>query len=148
MKMTLRKSLVFAAAALTMLGSAALFASPANADNLHMKLVSPNGFVEFGQTRLWEHDAHYRGHKRRGHRSKRHHRHGHHDYYRPVVRWCSPERAIHKAWRMGVNHPHIARIGDSRLVVRGHYRGHRAKVVFDRHSRHCPVIKTRGLHYY
>ena len=54
-------------------------------------------------------------------------------------------RALRKAWRMGVDRPHIARIGRGRIVVKGHHDGHRAKVVFDRWSRRCEVIKVRGL---
>ena len=75
-----------------------------------------------------------------GHR--RHHYHG--GYSRRHA--CGPRRALRKAWRMGVNRPHIARLNDRRIAVVGFSHGHRAKVVFKRHSRHCRVIKTRGLY--
>lgn len=61
---------------------------------------------------------------------------------------CGPRRALNKAWHMGVNRPHIKRVGGKRIVVVGFNRGHRAKVVFKRHSRHCRVLKTRGLYRY
>ncbi|MEO0327655.1 MAG: hypothetical protein AAF217_03560 [Pseudomonadota bacterium] len=83
---------------------------------------------------------------------------GYKGFYPPVPRYnghgyghkphgrCHPRKALKKAWRMGVDQPHIARIGERRVVVVGYNRGHRAKVVFKRHHRKCRVIKTRGLY--
>ena len=76
-----------------------------------------------------------------------HRRHGGHYYghgHRRNV--CKPRRALNKAWRMGVNRPHIKRIGPRRIVVTGFNYGHRAKVVFSRYGHRCPVIKTRGIY--
>ncbi len=60
--------------------------------------------------------------------------------------FCAPRRALRKAWNMGVNRPHVARVNGERIVVAGFNRGHRAKVVFKRGSKHCRVIRTRGLY--
>ena len=60
-------------------------------------------------------------------------------------RACGPKRALHKAWRMGLNRPYVARVNQNRIVVRGFNYGHNAKVVFKRGSRHCRVLKTRGI---
>lgn len=60
-------------------------------------------------------------------------------------RHCGPRRALNKAWNMGVNRPEITRLGGKRIVVKGFSRGHRAKVVFKRNSRHCRVISRRGV---
>ena len=72
---------------------------------------------------------------------------GYHGGHRRHRGHCGPRRALNKAWNMGVNRPHIKRVGGKRIVVVGYNRGHRAKVVFKRHSRHCRVLKTRGLYY-
>lgn len=58
---------------------------------------------------------------------------------------CGPRRALNKAWRMGVNRPHVARVNGKKIVIAGFNRGHRAKVVFKRGSNHCRVLRTRGL---
>lgn len=60
--------------------------------------------------------------------------------------YCKPRRALKKAWRMGVNRPHITRIGRNRIVVKGFNHGHRAKVVFSRSGHRCPVIKAKGIY--
>ncbi len=73
---------------------------------------------------------HYRGHERYrgyGHRDKQ----------------CHPRRAIRKAWRMGLSYPEITRMKRDRIVVRGWEYGRKTKVVFDRWSRRCHVIKVR-----
>lgn len=62
-------------------------------------------------------------------------------------RKCNPRRALNKAYRMGVNRPHVTRVNHKKIVVKGFTHGHRAKVVFKRHSKHCRVLKTRGLYY-
>jgi hypothetical protein len=60
--------------------------------------------------------------------------------------FCGPRRAVKKAWRMGVNRPHIQRVNGRKIVVTGYSHGHRAKVVFKRDSKRCRVIRTRGLY--
>lgn len=77
-----------------------------------------------------------------GHRRHHHYSQG---YRRPAGK-CGPRRALNKAWRMGVNRPHVSRVNGRKIVVAGFNRGHRAKVVFKRGSRHCRVIRTRGLY--
>ena len=59
--------------------------------------------------------------------------------------YCGPRKAINKAWRMGVNRPHIQRVNRNRIVVAGFNHGYRAKVIFKRDSDRCRVIRTRGL---
>ncbi|MEM9277366.1 MAG: hypothetical protein AAGA76_02190 [Pseudomonadota bacterium] len=61
-------------------------------------------------------------------------------------RKCNPRRALNKAYRMGVYKPHVTRVNHKRIVVKGYNHGHRAKVVFKRHSKHCRVLNTRGLY--
>ena len=101
---------------------------------------------KYGQVYIGDvHHRHYRNHRRyyhdpyagqRYYKKRRHHRqYGH----------CGPRRALDKAWRMGVNRPHVARIGDRRIVVKGRKRGRMAKVVFARLSSNCHVIGTHGL---
>ena len=83
---------------------------------------------------------------------RKHHNHGYHhghSYKRQGYtksRKCGPQRALNKAYRIGVNHPHIARINHKKIVVVGYNRGHSAKVVFKRKGHGCKVIKTRGLY--
>lgn len=60
-------------------------------------------------------------------------------------RACAPRRALNKAYRIGVNRPHIARINHKRIVVVGYNYGHPAKVVFKRKGHGCKIIATRGL---
>lgn len=75
-----------------------------------------------------------------------HRRHGHYGGHRRNRGVCAPRRALKKAWRMGVNRPHVSRVNGRKIVVAGFNRGHRAKVVFKRNSGHCRVLRTRGLH--
>lgn len=60
-------------------------------------------------------------------------------------RGCNPRRALNKAYRVGVNRPHIARINHKKIVVVGYNYGHPAKVVFKRKGHGCKILKTRGL---
>lgn len=59
--------------------------------------------------------------------------------------FCGPRRAVNKARHMGVRRAEVVRVNGERIVVAGFNRGHRAKVVFKRASKHCRVIRTRGL---
>lgn len=52
---------------------------------------------------------------------------------------CTPDRALWKADRMGINRARIVDVDRHSIVVRGRTRGHRVHVVFGR-SEHCPVI--------
>lgn len=116
------------AVAVIAVGAAFATSNPANAGSIGVYIGGGHGGVYYG-TGHGRYNGHYGGPRRhRGH--------------------CGPRRALNKAWNMGVNHPHIKRIGENRIVVVGYNRGHRAKVVFKRHSRHCRIIKTRGLYYY
>jgi tRNA A-37 threonylcarbamoyl transferase component Bud32 len=83
-----------------------------------------------------------RKYRQKGHRSHRFNgkRHG----IRHAA--CGPRRALNKAYRVGVNRPHVARINHKKIVVVGYSRGYPAKVVFKRKSRGCKIIRTRGLH--
>ena len=78
---------------------------------------------------------HYGNGYRRHSYGHRHHRRG-----------CGPRRALNKAYRIGVNRPHISRINHRKIAVVGYNHGFPAKVVFKRTHRGCKVIKTRGLY--
>ncbi len=58
---------------------------------------------------------------------------------------CRPSEAIERAWRQGMRRPGIERVGRRDIVVAGWFRGHRAVLVFDRHSPRCRVIGSRGI---
>jgi hypothetical protein len=68
-----------------------------------------------------------------------HYRDRFHDDYRRVERRCTPERALHKAERIGVRHARIAYVGRHEIGVVGRSRGERIRVTFSRSPR-CPVI--------
>lgn len=61
-------------------------------------------------------------------------------------RGCSPRHALHKAYNIGLNQPHVKRVNHKKIVVVGYNRGHLAKVVFKRKGHGCKVIKTSGLY--
>lgn len=85
------------------------------------------------------------GHRSHGYHGK-HRGHGFKSSGYKKHRGCGPRRALNKAYRVGVNRPHIARINHKKIVVVGYSRGHHAKVVFKRKGHGCKVIKTRGLY--
>ena len=58
---------------------------------------------------------------------------------------CNPGHALDKAYRMGVNNPHVTRVNQSNIVVKGYSHGNSAKVVFKRNSALCEVLDTRGV---
>ena len=123
----------FLAVAVVSTGAALAPTTSANAGNASFSLHigGGHGGIHFGQP--YKSEVHHRG----GYRYyKDHRRH----------RGCHPRRALRKAWKMGVNRPHIARIGHKRIVVVGYNHGYKAKVVFKRHHPRCKVIKTRGLY--
>lgn len=55
-------------------------------------------------------------------------------------RACSPERAMEKAWKMGINRPRVANVNRNTIAVRGFQRGHTVRVLFAR-APNCPVIR-------
>ncbi len=122
-----------AAGAIVAVGTAFAAAGPAHAGSLSIDLYlgGPNPL-----------GVHYRG----GHRGHGFVHHGPPRRFAPHPRRrvCSPRRAVRKAYRMGLNHPYVHRIGKRRIVVRGNNWGYPAKVVFGRGGR-CPVIKTVNL---
>lgn len=77
-----------------------------------------------------------------GHRAPRYH-----GGYKRHRGFCGPRRAVNKARHMGVRRAEVVRVNGNRIVVAGFNRGHRAKVVFKRGSKHCRVIRARGLRY-
>lgn len=64
----------------------------------------------------------------------------HDDRRRPGhYRACSPDRALNKAWRVGVRNPRIVDVDRRTIEVRGHKRGHRINLLFGR-APNCPII--------
>jgi len=123
----------------------ATFAVPASAGNFNVYIGSGYSGVHAapGHNQKYKHfygngfQKHHRKHRGYGHK-----------YKNRVVHkgFCGPRRALRKAWHMGVNQPHIARLNKRKVVVVGYNRGHAAKVVFKRNSHRCKVIKARGLY--
>ncbi|MEM9574467.1 MAG: hypothetical protein AAF870_04465 [Pseudomonadota bacterium] len=79
------------------------------------------------------------------------HYHGNH-YHRHGARqnnrhrgFCGPRKALKKAWRMGLNRPHISRVKQRAIAVTGYRYGYPAKVVFRRASHNCAVLRVRGF---
>jgi len=64
------------------------------------------------------------------------HRHGHRRH------GCHAQRALDKAWHLGVNRPAVRRLDDRRVVIAGYHRGYRVRVVFA-NRRGCPLIAWR-----
>ena len=64
-------------------------------------------------------------------------------YHRDRI--CQPGEAIHKARSLGLRHPGIDRVNRHVVVVSGRHRGHWARLVFDRTSRHCRIVDARGI---
>ena len=113
----------------------ATFAAPASAGNINLHIGSGHGGIYVGNEHPYQ--PRYHNHRKYSHKYKN----------RVVHRgYCGPRRALRKAWHMGVNQPHIARLNKRKVVVVGYNRGHAAKVVFKRNSHRCKVIKSRGLY--
>lgn len=83
----------------------------------------------------------YRHERDRDHRDWRHDRRDdwRRDRDRPR-RACSPERAMEKAWKMGINRPRVSNVNRDTIAVRGFQRGHTVRVLFAR-APNCPVIR-------
>jgi hypothetical protein len=67
---------------------------------------------------------------------------GWHGDYRPL---CHPREAVGKAWRQGLRRPGVERVTRRDIVVSGWFHGHRAVLIFDRHSPRCRIIGSRGI---
>jgi tRNA A-37 threonylcarbamoyl transferase component Bud32 len=71
----------------------------------------------------------------------RHERDWRHERHRDRPRRaCTPERAMEKAWKMGINRPRVANVNRNTIAVRGFQRGHTVRVLFAR-APNCPVIR-------
>ena len=53
---------------------------------------------------------------------------------------CTPQRALHKAKRMGLHRTEVRRVTRNTITVSGRDRGHRQVVTFGR-GRHCPILR-------
>lgn len=64
------------------------------------------------------------------------------DRERPRARGreCTPNRAVEKAWKLGVNRPRVTRVARNTIAVRGFQRGESVRLVFAR-APNCPVIR-------
>jgi len=141
------------------LAMAGIFAPQAQADNLDVALYLGDGYnaITIGNNRNnghfryahsrrhnghgYRHGSRHNGHGyRHGRRNFGHRKHGRHHQRRD--RYCSPRRAIDKAWNMGLKRPHVSRVGDGSIVVKGRRYGHRVRVVFSRWTPWCEVIKV------
>ncbi len=111
-----------ALSAVIALGTLAAIPATAQADSLYLNFGGPGAGIgmRFGDSgHSWrEHD---RRHDRRAER-------------------CTPERALWKADRMGINRARVVDVDRHKIVVRGRSHGDRVHVVFGR-SEHCPVIR-------
>ena len=58
----------------------------------------------------------------------------------PARRACTPDRAIDKAHRLGINRPRVANVNRNTIAVRGFKRGNTVRVLFAR-APNCPVIR-------
>lgn len=121
----LTKTLKTGLAAIVIATAAAATAVPANAGSAQLQ-------IEVGS----RHHGHFRHGPRHGPR------YGHAPRHRAA---CTPREAVRKAWRIGLNRPGVRRIDNRRIVVTGFNRGHRASLVFARHTPRCRVIASRGI---
>ncbi|PCI05645.1 MAG: hypothetical protein COB78_03360 [Hyphomicrobiales bacterium] len=137
LKTTLASTLVAA----TMFGASAPVANAGNFE-VAIGLGGPDGFSI--QSIDYKH-GHKKKHWKHGGNGKHHGGYGKHGGYGNKGGYgrhnygCSPRRAVSKAWNMGLNHPHVKRVGRRHIVVKGGYRGSRAKVVFSRYGG-CRVV--------
>ncbi len=60
-------------------------------------------------------------------------------------RGCQPHEAVEKARYQGLRRAGIERVTPWEIVVTGRAYGNRAMLVFDRSSRHCRIIGSRGI---
>ena len=90
--------------------------------------VASAGQVQAGITIYGTHGAVHIGNVKHRHKNKHVHR-----------SLCRPGEAVYKAERRGVRHARVERVGKRYVVVKGNKRGHRVKIGFERHSRHCDI---------
>ncbi|MFK5979686.1 MAG: hypothetical protein QM488_12455 [Rhizobiaceae bacterium] len=146
-KKILSKTLASALVAATMFGASAPLANAGNGMN------APINLTFAGQEDFKVQKVHHRSGRRDGRRhgyghGRRHgyqggygrgRGHGGYDRHRGRGYGCSPHRAVNRAWNMGLNNPHVKRVGRRHIVVKGRYQGARAKVVFSRYGG-CRVV--------
>lgn len=121
--------------AATMLGASAPIANAAST------VIAPINLTFSGPQDFKIQKIHSRNGRRHGHRHSRRNdrRHGGYRGHGGRNYGCSPRRAVKQAWNMGLNHPHVKRVGRRHIVVSGGYQGARAKVVFSRYGG-CRVV--------
>ncbi|MEZ5800203.1 MAG: hypothetical protein R3D29_06760 [Nitratireductor sp.] len=119
MKTNLIKSVLLAAGVILAAGS---LSTPANAGQGHV--------MRHGAQTHQQHPSQFRFQSRERH-------------FRDRI--CQPGEAIHKARSLGLRHPGIDRVNRHVVVVSGRHRGHWARLVFDRTSRHCRIVDARGI---
>lgn len=138
------KTIKAATIALSIAG-VAVFSAPATAGPSHGGIsIGGAGFsISFGTG----HGGYrgyrgYRGH--RGYRGGGYRGYGYGDYgYRPVVRSCSPRRALRKARRIGLRDTYVARVKRHAIVIKGYRYGYPTRVKIGRAGR-CPVLAVRS----
>ena len=141
-KTILKTTLASTLMAATMFGASAPLANAASGMNAPINLVF-SGEENFKIQKV--HHRHGRRHGGYGHGRRHGPRHGGYRGHRPRPGGygghghCSPRHAVNKAWNMGLNRPHVKRVGKHRIVVKGGYHGSRAKIVFSRRGG-CRVL--------
>jgi hypothetical protein len=109
-----------ASAVCAVLGMAALAGAPAQADALYVGTGGHNGLhvlIRDNHGPRWNNSRHYR-----------------------PVRFCSTDRALDKASRMGVRRARVAYQNRSVIGIKGHDRRGRITLTFGR-SASCPLIR-------
>lgn len=123
----LTKIKALALSALIGLGGLAAIPATAQADNLYLGFG--NGGAQFGMDindgRGWDDGRGWNDDRR---------------YPNRGWRACTPQRAVDKAWRMGLRNPRVVDVDRRTIEVRGQKRGNRVYVTFAR-APNCPVIR-------
>lgn len=117
----------------------------ASAANLELTLGFDGQGIQIQEAGFRHGDENWRGRghgRRHGGIGRHHKRHGGYSRHNRRRKGCSPRRAVDKAWNMGLNRPHIHRVGDRHIVVKGRYHGSRTKIVFGRFGG-CKVVDFR-----
>jgi hypothetical protein len=118
-----------ALSAVLALGTLAAIPAAAQADSLYLNFGGHGAGVgvQFGDS-----GHSWRDHDRRDWRDRRDRR----DWR---AARCTPERALWKADRMGINRARVVDVDRDAIVIRGRARGDRVHVVFGR-APSCPII--------
>ncbi|HTV68181.1 MAG TPA: hypothetical protein VMF90_06545 [Rhizobiaceae bacterium] len=112
------------------IGTGMLAAVPAaQADSLYFSFGDRGAHVGVGigdryERRHWNRDRYERRHERR--------------HWRQASS-CSPERAVNKAYRMGIDRVRVTDVGRNTITIRGRDNGYRVRVTFAR-APGCPVV--------